>query len=137
MNKPRSFATFRDGHLEDIVWFREYGDNGMVFATESGIYLDRNRSIDVTDRRFLHPNLYSRLDFKDPPNEIGYPIIEFPFDHSLISYTIDKRVPYHYFISGKDGVCIEGTVYADPNANEIRLRALILEDINIEYEQKE
>lgn len=114
----RSFAKFRDGHEEEIIFHKKY-TNGVMFVTASGVYIARNYA-DVT-----------RVVMNGPTVTLA--MIEEPgIDH----FFIDERVTYEYVIHG-DGAYIKGEVLAKPDATRDDIRKAIAEDLTFSFEEKE
>lgn len=128
--KPYSYATFKDGHTEEIFYYRRGGD-AVMFGTKSGIYVYHP---------YVSPAGVFGLRKEAEFYRIGYEILgrkPAMFGESNIkSITIDERVPYEYEIES-DGVYICGGVLDKPDADEDEIRKLIMDDLDIRYEKKE
>lgn len=125
MNKPRSYATFKDGHEEDILYIEDRDDLGVLFATKSGIYRFCPDRDEIRGTSWVRePNHFERvhLDANKPADDISF-------------ITIDRKVSYDYMIS-KDGVYIFGEILASPDACDEDIKDLIMDELSIEIQKK-
>ena len=129
--KPKSFATFKDGHTEEIFYYQEFdGDHGILFVAESGIYKYREA---IVPAGII--GLRKSSEFFKVSTIHGDGVLFFDEAVGVESITIDKRVPYEYRLSSDDGHCC-GTIYALPDATEEDIHKAILKDLLIEYRKE-
>lgn len=125
MKKPRSYAVFKDGHEEDLLYL-EKGESGVyIFATKSGIYRYWPDEDMIDGTCFKHfCSHFDRVGPKssDPTDEIKY-------------VAVDERVPYEYKIDG-GGVYIRGKILVPPKYSDEKIRKLIMEDLDIQYRKE-
>lgn len=130
MNKPRSYATFKDGHEEDIFYFKKYGENGIFFATESGVYRYNEAVVPIGVCGLSKSCKF----FKLAPSLRG-DVLCFNVASDIDTITIDDRIPYKFKI-GANGTYIFGEVLASPDACDEDIKDLIVDELSIEIRKK-
>lgn len=129
--KPKSFVTFKDGHTEDIVYYQKRGYNKVLFATASGIYKHIENAIPFGISGLTRQCEFLKLHLGANDTDICHEAV-----CNIQSITLDERVPYEYRIHGDLGY-VTGTILADPDASEDKIKKLIVEDLEIEYRKEE
>lgn len=130
----RNFATFTDGHEEEIFYYKKYGECSLLFATKSGIYryncstipfgvMGLRRSSDFLKLEVVDERMNRRID------------LEFEPAIEVKSVTIDERVPYVYVLDSRD-YNVHGEVLASENADEEEIRQAIMKSLTVHYEKK-
>lgn len=118
----KSFAKFTDGHEEEIIFHKKY-TRGVIFTTESGVYLARNPLGMLT--------AFMKIIMDGPT--VALTGIE---DPKIDRVFIDDRIVYEYVIHG-DGAYIKGEVLAEPDATRDDIRKAIAGDLTFSFEKKE
>ena len=128
----RNFATFTDGHEEEIFYYKKYGECSLLFATKSGIYRYNCSTIP-----FGVMGLRRSSDFLKLVVDSDFGLVSPTFEPApeLASVTIDERVPYVYVLDGQD-YNVHGEVLASPDADEKEIREAILNSVTVRYEKK-
>lgn len=143
MVERKSAVTFKDGHTEKIVYYKEMRD-GTIFATKSGFYMFRMELIPDSISGLFPTSQFYKIDFESDMTFRGNTCDDIKMHFEPISniqeIAIDHRVEYEYLISMRSEE-IKGSVLVLPNDTDETIRATILEDIignlNISYEKKE
>ena len=118
----RSFATFKDGHTEEIFYFERYFADSVLFATASGIYVHR--------KAFPTPGVLGLLpssEFFRFHAPLGKRELEGVY--TIESITLDERVKVRFMIDGK-----EGKVLVAADATDEQIKAAILDEVLEGYE---
>lgn len=129
----RNFATFTDGHEEEIFYYKKYGEAGLLFATQSGIYRFNYNTVP-----FGVMGLRRSSDFLKLVVDSDFGLVSPTFDPApeLKSIVIDERVPYVYVLDGQD-YNVHGEVLASEDADEEEIRKAILDSVTVHYEKKD
>ena len=129
MDKKRSYVTFKDGHEEDIFYYKEIRDNQYIFATESGIYFYRE-PINVPGVLGVEriPGFTLYADCRDNPNVL--PDICLTHDPSIKTIKIDKRVELKFTVPDYG----DGTVLVEPNASTEEVACAIMSEMGVVVE---
>lgn len=116
-----SFATFKDGHTEEIFYFKKHADDTVLFATRSGTYI-HSVFHDTPCVLGVRP---STLFFKvDLARTNSIPDTDIEEDYTIESITLDERVRVRFTIDGK-----EGAVLVAPDATDEQIKAAIVDEI--------
>lgn len=132
MEERKSFATFKDGHKEKIVYWEQNGD-AVLFATESGVYM--YGPIPVPARMM---GLIKSTDFCRVYMDGKLALLDFKEEYSIDTITLDKRIEYKYQVTIK-GTTYGGTVLLEPDATNDDIRLAIFDNMvdraNWNYEE--
>ena len=128
--KPKSFVTFKDGHTEDIVYYQKRGYHQVLFATESGVYKYIENTTPFGACGYIRQNDFYKLHLGANGTDVCHEA-----ECGIQSITLDERVPYEYRIHGDIGD-VTGTILADPDASEYKIKKLIMEDLEIEWRKE-
>lgn len=123
MEERKSFATFKDGHKEKIVYWEENGD-AVLFATESGVYMYRPITIPSGVMGLVKSTDFCRVYMGGK-----LALLDFKEEYSIGTITLDKRVKVRFMIDGEEG---EILVAADATDEEIK--GAILDEVLTGYE---
>lgn len=138
--ETKSFATFKDGHTEDILYFERKNECAVLFTTKSGMYLYKKGVIPecVAGMRVSTDFFRLNMRFSKFLDRRGGDITQLTCEenYDIQSITLDERVPYEFSIYA-DGVYITGEVMAAQDASEEEVRKLVLDDLDISIEKKE
>lgn len=115
----RSFATFKDGHTEEIFYFERYFANSVLFVTASGVYIYK--------KAFPTPGVLSSSEFFRFHAPLGKRELEGVY--TIESITLDERVKVRFMIDGK-----EGKVLVAADATDEQIKAAILDEVLEGYE---
>lgn len=122
----RSFATFKDGHTEEIFYFERYFADSVLFATASGVYVHR--------KAFPTPGVLGLL----PSSEffrVHVPLGKRELEgvYTIESITLDERVKVHFILGDE-----EGDVLVAADATDEQIKVAILDTIlDFSYEKVE
>ena len=121
MEERKSFATFTDGHTEEILYFEKYDHATTLFVTKSGVYICRPNGITgVTEFYRIHSS------------GIG-PALVASEEDTIRSIRVDERVKVHFILGDE-----EGDVLVPPNATDDQIKLAILDTIlDFSYEKVE
>ena len=114
-----------NGRKEEIVFCREFKNAGMIFATDTDLYLAS-----------LNPKAPSGYDiytiFMNP-----YPddLLTCRFIEVIQAIVIDDTDQYDYQIMNGDSTILEGSVQAKRNATDEELRKQITDTLDILYKK--
>ena len=125
MEERKSFATFKDGHTEEILYF-ERCSNTVLFATKSGVYVYR----DVLRYTQGVSGIFFATNFLKVTAKSDLHItIECVEEFNIEFITLDERVeiPYSLDIKGKGSIM--GKVLVAPDAEFNEIRNTILDDL--------
>lgn len=115
--KKNSFITFKDNHIEEIVYSKELRNGEFIFSTESGIYyyipLPYGDSI---FRKLVFDDYHGNTVFCDTV--------------AIKSIVLDKRKTYKFTIT-KDNIKIDGKILANPNDEKDTIKKLIMDELDI------
>lgn len=130
----KNFATFRDGHAEDVVYYQEHeSDRITLFATKSGIYLSNDQAPPEGVA-----GVYKVSNFFRVVPQRASPYVTIVADPGVSSLVLDKRVEYDYHVQiGDVGVC--GKILVGQYATEQEIQCEILKEagLKIEFERTE
>lgn len=124
MEERKSFATFKDGHTEEIFYFEKYGSDKILFATRSGVYI--YRKFDPAPGMF---GLIPSTEFFRISTSWTGPVLTCVAEYAIKSFTLDERVKVRFMIDGEAG---EILVAAD--ATDEQIKAAILDEVLEGYE---
>lgn len=135
--ETKSFATFKDGHTEEILYFEKVTDKQVMFTTKSGVYVSKEGTAPTCVWGLTATMTFFKLrPSMDATFNRQLPCLVAKEVHDIESITLDERVQYEYAIDG-DGVYITGEVTAAPDASDEEIKKLILEKLDIQIERKE
>lgn len=126
-NNPgrNSFVTFKDGHIESILYFEKIQSGAIMFSTKSGVYIYQP-SHPVPGLTGLLP---ATDFFKVNISGMGLGLTaEETFSIDFI--TLDERVEYKFWITIESAE-YSGTVLVAPNARDEEIRSAILDKLGI------
>lgn len=118
MEGRKSFATFKDGHTEEIFYFERYGIDSVLFATASGVYIHKKVLPTPGVLGLLPSSEFFRVHVPRGKREIEEV-------YTIESITLDERVKVRFEIDGK-----EGEVLVAPHASETEIKLAILDSID-------
>lgn len=122
----RSFATFKDGHTEEIFYFERYNADSVLFATASGVY--------IYEKDFPIPGVLGLLPssrFFRVHMPLGKRDLEEVY--TIESITLDERVKVHFILGDE-----EGDVLVAADATDEQIKVAILDTIlDFSYEKVE
>lgn len=125
-NNPtgNSFATFKDGHIEPILYFRKYGSVAAMFVTQSGVYVHNMENPVPAGLSGLIPAsaFFRVMMFGNFPNLVTSE------EHTIESVTLDDRIEYKYLVTIGE-TSYGGTVRVAPEADDTSIESAILESI--------
>lgn len=124
MKERKSFATFKDGHTEEIFYFEKYSSDKILFATESGVYMYHKGIVPIGVAGLVPEITFSRLTIS--PSKL-YTWIN--WGTGIESITLDERVEVSYSLDIKGRGSIMGKVLVAPNAEFNEIRNAILDDL--------
>lgn len=130
-----SFVTFKDGHKEEIFYFKKYNNGGLLFATTSGMYGFRRHHSISSVCGFGPQNQFIKLGMEGPT-----PIVTAEEIFDIDSVTIDTRIKVAYALTDReDGDLLnEGYVLVSPNATDDQIKLAIIDDLgSLEIEKME
>lgn len=135
--ETKSFATFKDGHTEEILYFEKVTDKQVMFATKSGVYVTKEGTVPASVFG-LRPimSFFKLRPSMDATFNRQLPCLISKEVHDIQSITLDERIPYGFEIYS-DGVYITGKVLAAPDASDEEIRKLIMDDLDIRIDRKE
>lgn len=123
-----SYVVFKDGHKENIFFWQKAGNDAVLFATTSGVYIHNNS--DFAPGVFgLHRSTdFFQVHLGESPRFAIEATDEFEISH----IHIDDRVKVHYLANGSGGV-----VLVDKDATDEQIKLAILDDLDeFEYEKE-
>lgn len=131
--KRGSFATFRDGHEEEIFYYKDCAPGNILFATESGVYFYK-KGPEVPGIVGTFPKEFFTIEmaFEDG-NVLGFPRIYFSDNPYLTSVTIDRRVERRFNVPGYG----TGSVLVDPNATVEEIAVAIVTEMGVVISDEE
>lgn len=128
MEERKSFATFKDGHTEEIFYFEKLDPKVILFGTKSGIYIYRK-----TEGVPGVLGLTSLTEFFRMELENTFDNVSIRGELNIESITLDERVEYKYLLS-VDNMAVGGTVLVAPDASEDEIKlAIFRKCIDISY----
>lgn len=130
-----SFITFKDGHKEEIFYFKKYKNSGLIFATKSGVYGYREVTSIPGVCGIIPRYQFIKLGMEGPAPTIT---TEEAFD--IASVTIDERIKIAYALTDReDGDVLDaGYVLVPPNATEDQIKLAVIDDLGcLEIEKME
>ena len=138
MIPKNNFAIFKDGHKEEIIFFRDCPNEYIIFSTESGIYLYKPDPIkQYSDEKFHQPHYFYtiHLDFEDVGSYFAFPRMCFVEDPYIKEIKIDRSVLRTIDIPGFK--CVDIFTSPDPTYEEIACAIIKELGVKFEVERKE
>lgn len=117
-----SYVVFKDGHTEDIFYWQKSGDDAVLFATASGVYIHKKSGFapGVEFGLYRSTNFF-RVHLGGSPTFA----IEAEDEYGISHFYIDDRIKVHYLANGSGGV-----VLVDKDATDEQIKLAILDDLD-------
>lgn len=126
--KKRNYATFCDGHEEDIFYYKDLPHGCMLFATKSGVYFYNSVSKTLGVSGLKQEYFTIQMGFCDNPT--AFPDMTFTNVYNIIHVYIDRRIERKFTVPGYG----DGTVLVEPDATAEELAWAILNEMGVELE---
>lgn len=127
----RNYAVFKDGHEEDIFYYKELPNDSVLFSTQSGIYF-YNPDPDIPGAHGLTvaQKFYTiRMRIVD---QLTLPTLEFVGDPYLRHIMIDRRIERRFTVPNYGS----GSVLVHPNASVESIAVAIMHEMGVKLEEE-
>lgn len=125
----RSWAMFKDGHEEDIFYYKDLPHNHILFGTKSGVYIYRPSIVSPAITGLKAQEFYTiKMSFHADPTI--FPDISFVEDPYIQRIFIDRRIERKFTVSGHGN----GSVFINPEADSEDLAWAILNEMGVKIE---
>ena len=125
----KGYVVFKDGQTEDIFYWQKTGDDAVLFATASGVYIYKKSDFAPGGFGLHQSTNFFRVHLGGSPTFA----IEAADEHGISHFYIDERIKVDYMVNGSAGV-----ILVDKDATDEQIKLAILDNLyEFEYEKKE
>lgn len=124
--KARNYATFKDGHEEDIFYYKDLLHGCIIFSTKSGIYFYRPKQ-ETPGVYGLESQEYFIVQMIFDDNSISLPKMIFASYPYIRNITIDRRVERKFTVPDHGN----GTILVDPDASQEEIACAIMNELGV------
>lgn len=119
----KNYIEYVNGRKEEIVFYRESMNGGLIFATSTDLYLacPNHEAPAEYDISTFYMELPYMLTFKDVA--------------VITKIVIDDTNQYDYQIKNGDDTILEGHITAKRDASDAEIRKQIADTLNIMYKK--
>lgn len=123
-----SYVVFKDGHREDIFFWQKAGNDAVLFATRSGVFIYNKSDFAPGVFGLQRPTNFFQVHLGESPRFA----IEAEDEYGISHFYIDDRIKVHYLANGSGGV-----VLVDKDATDEQIKLAILDNLDeFEYEKE-
>lgn len=119
----KNYIEYVNGRKEEIVFYREFKDAGLIFATSTDLYLASP-----------NPKAPAKYDISTFYMELPH-MLAFKELACISKIVIDDTDQYDYQIMNGDDTVLEGYITAKRNASDAEIRKQITDALNIMYKK--
>lgn len=131
MIPKNNFAIFKDGHKEEIIFFRDCPNDYIIFSTESGIYLYKPDPMKHYESCYQPHYFYTIcLDFEDVGSYFAFPRVHFVEDPYIKEIQIDRNVLRTINIPGFKDI----DILTSPEPTYEEIACAIVKELGVEFE---
>lgn len=121
----KNYIEYLNGRKEEIVFYREFKDAGMIFATSTDLYL-----ASPNPKAPAKYNIYT-IFMKPYPDDL----LTCRFVEVIKQIVIDDTDQYDYQIMNGDDTVLEGYITAKRGSTDAEIRKQITDTLNIMYKK--
>ena len=121
----KNYILYMNGRKEEIVFCREFKNAGMIFATDTDLYL-----VSLNPKAPSGYDIYT-IFMKPYPDDL----LTCRFIEVIRAIVIDDTDQYDYQIKNGDDTILEGYITAKRDASDAEIRKQITDTLDILYKK--